>query len=166
MDLQEPLSALYSFQLWQIVSVIWQYTPALTSGAIDDDKSRDDENGKVISIEGRNGSAHAHAFAHCSCHPHAQAMEQMSRMTPQQMADMQRQMASLPPGFVQQQMAAMNSMDPAQLQRSMRDANNNVSPGQSQGPLSPSPHSMQEVWPTWDSRAGPYERVQKTLLQS
>ncbi|CAL5229942.1 g13370 [Coccomyxa viridis] len=72
------------------------------------------------------------------------AMDQMSRMTPQQMADMQRQMASLPPGFVQQQMEAMKSMDPAQLQRSMRDASSIASPGQSQGPVARSSHSMQE----------------------
>jgi len=74
-----------------------------------------------------------------------QAMEQMSRMTPQQMADMQRQMASLPPGFMQQQMAAMNSMDPAELQRRMRDADMHAPQGQTQGSLARSPHSTQEV---------------------
>ena len=103
-----------------------------------------------------------------------QAMEQMSRMTPQQvmqaygdsddgvlvsvchhspaesvmpmqMADMQRQMANLPPGYVQQQMAAMNSMDPALLQQRMRDANLHTPSGQSQTPSGKPSHSPQEV---------------------
>ncbi len=39
-----------------------------------------------------------------------------------QMADMQRQMASLPPGFVQQQMQAMNSMPPELVQQRMAAA--------------------------------------------
>ena len=108
------------------------------------------------------------------CLGFTQAMEQMSRMTPQQvmqtyghsddgvwlvsaitillksimpmqMADMQRQMANLPPGFVQQQMAAMNSMDPALLQQRMRDANLHTPSGQSQTPSGQPSHSPQEV---------------------
>ena len=89
--------------------------------------------------------------------PYVQAMDQMSRMTPQQMADMQRQMASLPPGFVQQQMEAMKSMDSAQLQRSMTDADNNGSQGQSQG----SSRSLQEVCAT-----APIQHMNSTGLGS
>ncbi len=62
-----------------------------------------------------------------------------------QMADMQRQMANLPPGFVQQQMAAMNSMDPAVLQQHVRDATLHTS-GQTHTPAGrPSHSSPQEV---------------------
>lgn len=39
-----------------------------------------------------------------------------------QIAEMQRQMADLPPGFIEQQMQAMNSMNPEVLQQRMAEA--------------------------------------------
>ena len=62
-----------------------------------------------------------------------------------QMADMQRQMASLPPGFVQQQMASLNSMPPEVLQQRMREASAVEPQGRGQHTLIPSPHQQQEV---------------------
>ena len=62
-----------------------------------------------------------------------------------QMADMQRQMASLPPGFVQQQMASLNSMPPEVLQQRMREASAVEPQGQGQHTSVPLPHEQQEV---------------------
>ena len=62
-----------------------------------------------------------------------------------QMADMQRQMASLPPGFVQQQMAALNSMPPEVLQQRMREASAAGPQGQAQHTSVLSPHEHQDV---------------------
>ena len=61
------------------------------------------------------------------------------------MADMQRQMASLPPSFVQQQMASLNSMPPEVLQQRMREASPVEPQGQGQHTSIPSPHEQQEV---------------------
>ena len=64
-------------------------------------------------------------------------------MLPTQMADMQRQMANLPSGFVQQQMQAMNTMPPEVLRQRMAEASR-ADPAQVQANLKQATSTAQQ----------------------